>query len=447
MNDTLTATAPSAMPPETRPGPEVPVGPRYFHLDAVRAFALLLGVLFHAAESFGPDNQYWAIVDCSPSRLLEDIRFACHSFRLELFFIIAGFFARLLLLRRGFRGFVGNRAVRILVPFAVGWLVLYPVLVYLWIWGRSVSGNWGDMQLPPEARNFAAWQVWLGFFITLGFLKSFDMTHLWFLHQLLALYVIMLAFRAGLHRTGATARVMPGVDKLFGRIVCSPLAILVFSVAAFPLLLLMKSWGVDTPKESLIPELAPTLLFGYCFLAGWLFHRQPGLIEVLGRRWVAHLAFGIVLWCSFSLFDEHAIRQMTPPERWRIRLLFTLQYAHMMWAFVLGFLGLFTRVCSQASAWSRYLADSSYWIYIVHLPLVVGLQVALGRMRLPWPLKYPLIVLISVVLLYTSYHYFVRGTFIGKLLNGRTYPRAWPWQRPLSPGSSKPRQAEATGPD
>ena len=28
---------------------------RYHALDAVRAFALLLGVVFHAAESFGPD--------------------------------------------------------------------------------------------------------------------------------------------------------------------------------------------------------------------------------------------------------------------------------------------------------------------------------------------------------------------------------------------------------
>src|SRR5512140_773062 len=73
---------------------------RYHHLDAVRGFALLLGVFFHAAESFGPNNYYWAIVDSSPSDFLESVRFACHSFRLELFFIIAGFFARFMLVRR-----------------------------------------------------------------------------------------------------------------------------------------------------------------------------------------------------------------------------------------------------------------------------------------------------------------------------------------------------------
>jgi peptidoglycan/LPS O-acetylase OafA/YrhL len=29
---------------------------RFHHLDALRGFALLLGVVFHAAQSFGPHN-------------------------------------------------------------------------------------------------------------------------------------------------------------------------------------------------------------------------------------------------------------------------------------------------------------------------------------------------------------------------------------------------------
>jgi hypothetical protein len=62
--------------------------------------------------------------DNSPSATLELFRYACHSVRLELFFLIAGFFAPLLWQRRGVWGFVRNRAGRILVPFVIGWLVL-----------------------------------------------------------------------------------------------------------------------------------------------------------------------------------------------------------------------------------------------------------------------------------------------------------------------------------
>jgi peptidoglycan/LPS O-acetylase OafA/YrhL len=401
---------------------------RYHHLDAVRAFALLLGVAFHAAESFGPNNHYWAIVDSSPSQLLEDIRFACHSFRLELFFVIAGFFGRLMVERRGVSAFVANRALRILVPFVVGWVILYPVLVYIWIWGHSVSGKLTEFGVPPEAQQFAVWQLWLGFFMTLGFVQKFDLTHLWFLHQLMALYGILLCTRALGLVSGLSTGVMPIVDKVFGWITRSPFALVFCSVLAVPFLLMMRDWGVDTPKSSLIPELPTTLLFGYCFFLGWLFHRQPVLVERLAGRWAAHLVLGVVFWFLFGFFDWDAIRGMTPGERGRIRLLYTLLYAHMMWAFVLAFLGLFTRFCHKPSAWSRYLADSSYWVYLAHLPVVVALQVVFGRMSLPWPIKYPLILSISTVLLYLSYHFLARGTFIGVVLNGRRYPRIWPWK-------------------
>jgi len=48
------------------------------------------------------------------------------------------------------------------------------------------------------------------------------------------------------------------------------------------------------------------------------------------------------------------------------------------------------------------------------------------RWPLHWSLKFPLILAITAALLLTSYHYLVRDTFIGKLLNGRRYPRLLP---------------------
>ena len=111
------------------------------------------------------------------------------------------------------------------------------------------------------------------------------------------------------------------------------------------------------------------------------------------------------------------------------RFVFTFMYAHMMWGFVLGFLGVFARFCRHVNAWTRYVADASYWIYIVHLPLVVALQVLLGRVALAWPVKYLCICAAAFVPLFLSYHYLVRGTFIGAQLNGHRYPRVWPWQK------------------
>ena len=136
-------------------------------------------------------------------------------------------------------------------------------------------------------------------------------------------------------------------------------------------------------------------------------------------RHATHLGIGTVAWLAFGLL-QHRVH-------WT-RLAYTLLYAHMMWGFVLGFLGLFTRFCRRGNAGTRYVADASYWIYVVHLPLVVALQVLVGQWFVPWPVKYPALCAAALLLLFLSYHYFVRATFIGAQLNGRRYPRAWPWR-------------------
>ncbi|MBC7983191.1 MAG: hypothetical protein H7Y02_04975, partial [Candidatus Obscuribacterales bacterium] len=72
----------------------------------------------------------------------------------------------------------------------------------------------------------------------------------------------------------------------------------------------------------------------------------------------------------------------------------------------------------------RYLADASYWMYIMHLPLVVALQALMMQWPLHWSIKYALILSITFALLLLSYHYWVRPTYIGEVLNGRRYPRS-----------------------
>jgi uncharacterized membrane protein len=71
---------------------------RLHALDAVRGFALLAGVVLHAAMSFLPGFAITGlpIVDSSPSATLGVAFFVIHMFRMSLFFFIAGFFGRLL---------------------------------------------------------------------------------------------------------------------------------------------------------------------------------------------------------------------------------------------------------------------------------------------------------------------------------------------------------------
>ncbi|RZA36096.1 MAG: ABC transporter ATP-binding protein, partial [Lysobacteraceae bacterium] len=53
----------------------------------------------------------------------------------------------------------------------------------------------------------------------------------------------------------------------------------------------------------------------------------------------------------------------------------------------------------------------------------MALQVWVGDWPLHWGVKFPFVVLASLALLLLSYHFLVRSTVIGRLLNGKVHPR------------------------
>jgi len=117
--------------------------------------------------------------------------------------------------------------------------------------------------------------------------------------------------------------------------------------------------------------------------------------------------------------------------------LYAYVFGVAVWSWVFGLTGAALRFLSNYSPARRYIADASYWVYIMHLPVVAAVQVWVSQWPMPWVLKFPFILAVSFAVLFASYHFLVRPTFIGVLLNGRKYPRrasATPTQ-PLSPAA------------
>jgi hypothetical protein len=133
-----------------------------------------------------------------------------------------------------------------------------------------------------------------------------------------------------------------------------------------------------------------------------------------------------------------------------VKLGYAIGYSLVMWLLLFGTLGAFQELCSGHSRTWRYLADSSYWIYLVHLPLVAILQVWVGPLAVPALIKFPLMLGAAFVVLFASYHYFVRSTFIGRLLNGQSHPfTAWPFStaaaEPVAPARTRVEAPATTG--
>jgi ABC-type multidrug transport system ATPase subunit/peptidoglycan/LPS O-acetylase OafA/YrhL len=408
---------------------------RVHAFDALRGFALLLGVAFHAALSFLPwPPGLWAMKDVSSSTWLNDATFVSHLFRMSLFFFLAGFFARLLHQRHGSRGFWANRLRRIALPLAAGWVVLFPLTS--WVWTTGMAKLFADAPPPPASPEPA----------TAG---AFPLLHLWFLYLLLLLYAGFLAVRAVVVRLDHTGTFRAAAERLLLAGLRWPAAVFVLGLPLALCLVKLPVWyywqGIPTPDRSLVPQLAATVGYGTAFGVGWLVHRSTGALAVLAARWLVHLGIGLAatVWCL------QVVRESDLAAPGATTTLYAIAYGVAIWGWVFGLAGAALRFLSQPSAPRRYVAEASYWIYLVHLPLVCALQVWVGDWPLGWGVKFPLVLGVSLALLFASYHWLVRPTALGRLLGGpparntRPAGAASPVAAPAQPLGDDPSSAPA----
>jgi peptidoglycan/LPS O-acetylase OafA/YrhL len=389
---------------------------RFHSLDAVRALALLAGIVLHATMSFLPGFREvgWPISDDSTSAGLGVTFFVIHVFRMSLFFIVAGFFARLLHQKLGSGGFLKNRLRRIGLPLLVFYVVLMPFTIAAFIWGARQLGIHGMRAMPAPFPLVGPPVPW---------------GHLWFLYLLLVLYALALACRTVIVRIDGTGALRGAIGRALAFSFRSRTAPLLLALPVAAVLSVSPWWhawmGIPAPILGFVPNLPAVVAFGLAFLVGWLIHREQGCLRTLASDWPVYLAGAVV-----ATVASLAIVGITPrfgplPLSDFERLSYSGAYTLASWCWSFAAIGLAVRLLAAPNARLRYLADASYWMYLIHLPVVSLLQAWMLRWPLHWSVKLALILAITGVLLLTSYHYLVRSTFLGKFLNGRKRPRTF----------------------
>jgi peptidoglycan/LPS O-acetylase OafA/YrhL len=221
------------------------------------------------------------------------------------------------------------------------------------------------------------------------------------------------------------------LDRFFARIMQNPLAPAILAIPIGIAFSLDPRWisvmGVRTPDQSLVTNLQAWIGFGTAFGFGWLLHRQIDLLRILERRWLWNLlpALGLIL-ISFVLVGVMTSAPGAPrlPVSFAtLRLVSAILYAPAIWISTFAVLGLALRFMSGFSPTRRYLADASYWLYLIHMPIVMALQVVLSQRDWPGLIKFAIILVVAILPMLASYHLLVRFTFIGVVLNGRRAAR------------------------
>jgi peptidoglycan/LPS O-acetylase OafA/YrhL len=196
-----------------------------------------------------------------------------------------------------------------------------------------------------------------------------------------------------------------------------PLAIVALAVPAWN-----PATGIPTPDKSLVPQLIPMVGFGSAFVVGWLCQRSLSTLTTMAERmtsaaWITLVCF--VLTAAFGFTLARVPAPWLPLARFGAGLATALT----LWYWNLFLVGFALKHLSAPSSLGRYWADSSYWLYIAHLPLVTALQVIALQIHWHWSIELTLILVISTALLLLSYKYFVRSTWLGAILNGARRPQ------------------------
>lgn len=389
---------------------------RLHALDAVRAYALLLGVVLHTVAAFleGFPITIWRDEPNTPSVV---IYYVIHMFRMSAFFLIAGFFARMVVERRGVKAFIKDRGKRIALPFFIGGpfvLVSIATGLVLGTLPHGVETLQSLMQQQPVDPAIVAES------------PAVNTAHLWFLYYLLIFYIITLTLRTTIHtfdKNGTFATVCDRVVAFIMGGVWGPFLI------ALPLIFYysqLKNWnewiGLPAPI-TLVPDINALISYGIPFALGWLLQRRMQLLLDLRKTWSVY--FVLALLATVFCLKTIGLKPvwLGPTLSGTERVIYTAAYMSGAWCWVFAIVGAAVRYLSHESPVNRYLADASYWIYLMHMTTVIFFISLVRPYDWHWIIKSIIIMGGSMPVLLLSYHYLVRSTWVGAILNGRRHPK------------------------
>jgi peptidoglycan/LPS O-acetylase OafA/YrhL len=339
--------------------------------------------------------------------------FVTHIFRMSLFFFIAGLFSRMMWMRKGPLAFWVDRSLRILMPLALCWMLMSSLIPKIWVWGATVyfNGHLPTFPTPPGGLPAAPF-------------GSVHWYHLWFLYVLFLLYVLVMGVRAII--TAVDKRDVLGTccENALAWMIQSGTGVMILGLPLCGVLMNNHAWvswfGIPTPDNSIFTNPSALTAYFTAFCAGWVLQRRMDLLDLLARRWILHSVLAIVS-TAVCLYVGGLAPSFRPAAQDTATMIYAFSYAVAIWSWIFGITGVAMRFLNQKNKVLRYLADSSYWFYLMHLPLVGALQVLLGPLPLHWSIKFPLLLLFTLSILLVSYHFLVRNTVIGKILNGKLY--------------------------
>lgn len=382
---------------------------RYHAFDALRGMAMFLVIGLHAALGYIEQDipgVLWCVRDAPTTPVFDWFCWWSMGVSNPLYFAIAGFFAVHLYDSRGLRKFLENRARRVAVPFLVAVMTVLPACLLAWVYGWLVSGRCTWRQAIRLKFRDPAIQA-----------ERFGTAHLWFLEYLLVMLLLYAIVRWWLERRGGGRVALHGVAARVLRSRWCPFLLAVPSAAL--LWISRQRVGIDAALDRHNSFLIDPIKLSYhatFFLVGVGLYRLKEDRDRLGRSAPWYLALSIPVFVGRAwLLGQDRISTLHGVPALALAVLGAL----FSWLLVLGAIGAAHRLFRHASPTLSYLADSSYWIYLVHMPILGLIQGDLYLVPGHAAWKMPAVLAGTLGIGFATYHSLVRYTAIGVGLHGR----------------------------
>lgn len=330
---------------------------RYHGLDILRVAAALGVVLLHAGMPYlvhPMPGLVWPVADMADARI-DFVGWGIEVVIMPIFLMLAGYFSVPSLRRLGTRRFFNNRFQRLLLPL----LLIGPLLLvadcYIWLLGWVIDGH-------IELRKVRSMKFTSG--VDQGLWGT---SHLWFLLYVY-LYAIIYGVLASKQPQAASAKrsfvIFSGfVVCSLGILACRPDVVFGFQHAFLPVL--------------------PKFLYSGCYFAGGiLLANEPKILAGVQQRLkpLGAVAITSLLLAVFAGWQWLERIELLPVPG---KVIAKVPAAALWWNVPVA-------LCTVTAAWSvtliliatllsrdtaarstlRYLAAASFWVYLIHHPIL-----------------------------------------------------------------------------
>lgn len=385
---------------------------RIHFMDFLKVFLSCTVIVHHAGQPYGGANGFWYVRDLGVDSDL-GVFFGINSaFNMSLYFFLSAYFIPLAYKHKGNIGFLKDRLKRIGIPLLFGFIVIIPLIMYFYY---NEFRGYPNLSLYEYYRN-----IYLGFGEkplnwTGPSWPDLNFGHLWFIEHLLIyslIYLLLMNLFKNINLPKIS--IAPTHKHIF-------IFVIIVSLITF---LVRTSYSIDEwigvlgfiqMEYAHFPQYLAFVVLGITAAnSNWIYHIPKGV----GNLW---LFIGVLLIALNIIgFVPHSRGGWDSSS-----LIYAIYETFLCTGLSIGLIELFQRKLNRKSKWMETLARNSFCVYIIHIPVLIGIQYILISVPVSGYIKFVLASLLGIVFSHLISYFIIRKLpVISLLFSGTNHRRS-----------------------